>query len=321
MVNNKTIESIWETIQYSGDSQFVYKRLSFEGKPSLNIGLNATLQRCLILELPKKAALNLPNSIKQNLSLEYYDNSKCFCIVLLDSMFYDLFDDLILSIFNRISEISDSDEYSREFINSFYKWSSFFDNKKSERLTIDQIKGLFGELFFLKNQLSNTVSNVDDILKSWRGPYDEGHDFVSDFKDYEIKTVESSKNNIRISSEFQLESEKGKELELIVISVVTDVINGISIKNLIDEIKVIVLNNFGDNSILLNALFQKGLTFSNLSFYDIFKFLLVKETSYNCNDEKFPKLNKSNLPIEISTVKYNIRLNLIEDFIINETKH
>ena len=105
------------------------------------------------------------------------------------------------------------------------------------------------------------------------------------------------------------------------ISVVTDVINGISIKNLIDEIKVIVLNNFGDNSILLNALFQKGLTFSNLSFYDIFKFLLVKETSYNCNDEKFPKLNKSNLPIEISTVKYNIRLNLIEDFIINETKH
>ena len=94
-----------------------------------------------------------------------------------------------------------------------------------------------------------------------------------------------------------------------------------SIKYLIDEIKVIVLNNFGDNSILLNALFQKGLTFSNLSFYDIFKFLLVKETSYNCNDEKFPKLNKSNLPIEISTVKYNIRLNLIEDFIINETKH
>ena len=321
MVNNKIIESIWEKIEYSGDSQFVYKRLSFEGKPSLNVGLNAALQRCLILELPKKTNLILPNSIKQNLSLEYYENSKCLCIVLLDNMFYDLFDDLILSIFNRIAEISDSDEYSREFINSFYKWSSFFENKKSERLTKDQIKGLFGELLFLKNQLLNSTLNVDDILKSWKGPYDEGHDFVFDFKDFEIKTVENSKNNIRISSEFQLESEKGKELELVVVSVITVAMNGVSIKNLIDEIKVIVLNNFGDNSILLNALFQKGLTFSNLIFYDIYKFQLIKETSYNCNDEKFPKLNKSNLPIEINVVKYNIRLNLIGDFIINETKY
>ena len=321
MINNKIIESIWETIQYSGDSQFVYKRLSFEGKPSLNGGLNAALQRCLILELPKKATLKLPNSIKQNLSLEYYENSKCLCIVLLDNMFYDLFDDLILSIFNRIAEISDSDEYSREFINSFYKWSSFFENKKSERLTIDQVKGLFGELLFLKNQLLNSSSNVDDILKSWKGPYDEGHDFVFEIKDFEIKTVENSKNNIRISSEFQLESEKGKELELVVISVFTVAMNGVSIKNLIDEIKAIVLNNFGDISILLNALFQKGLTFSNLILYDCYKFQPIKESSYNCNDEKFPKLNKSNLPIEINAVKYNIRLNLIEDFIINETKY
>lgn len=321
MLNNKIIESIWETIQYTGQSQFVYKRLAYEGKPSLNVGLNDNLQRCLILELPKKTILTLPNSIKQNLSLEYYENSKCLCIVLLDSMFYDLFDDLILSIFNRISEISDSEEYSREFINSFYKWSSFFENKKSERLTIDQIKGLFGELLFLKNKLSNSTSNVDDTLKSWKGPYDQGHDFVFDFKDFEIKTVEKSKNNIHISSEFQLESDEGKELELVVISVTTNPINGISIKNLIDEIKIIVLNNFGDNSILLNALFQKGLTFSNLEFYDNYKFLPINETSYNCDDEKFPKLNKSILPIEINTVKYNIRLNLIENFIISEKKY
>ena len=307
MVNNKIIESIWETIQYSGDSQFVYKRLSFDGKPSLNIGINSSLQRCLILELPKKTILKLPNSIKQNLSLEYYSNSKCLCIVLLDNLFYDLFNDLILSIYNRIAEISDSDEYSREFINSFFKWSSFFENKKSDRLTIYEIKGLFGELLFLKKQLLILPNNIDEVLKTWRGPYDEGHDFVLDFKDFEIKTVESTKNNIRISSEFQLESDKGKELELVVLSVDSDAIKGISIKH------------FGDNSILLNALFQKGLTFSNLDFYDNYKFIPIKETVYNCKNEKFPKLNKSNIPIEINNVKYNIQLNLIQEFVISET--
>ena len=64
----------------------------------------------------------------------------------------------------------------------------------------------------MKNLLLNSELIVDDILLSWRGPYDEGHDFVFEFRDYELKTIESSKNNVRISSEFQLESEKGKEL-------------------------------------------------------------------------------------------------------------
>jgi hypothetical protein len=166
MVDNKIIESIWKTIVYHGNSQFVYKRLSLYGKPSVNIGLNLNLQRCLILELPKQTTLTLPNVIKQNLSLEYHENSKSVCIILLDNIFYDLFDDFILSIFNRIAEISDSDEYLREFIHSFYKWSSFFEDKKTHRLTKNDVKGLFGELFFLKNLLLNNPLNVDNFLKS-----------------------------------------------------------------------------------------------------------------------------------------------------------
>jgi hypothetical protein len=321
MVDNKIIESIWKTIVYHGNSQFVYKRLSLYGKPSVNIGLNLNLQRCLILELPKQTTLTLPNVIKQNLSLEYHENSKSVCIILLDNIFYDLFDDFILSIFNRIAEISDSDEYLREFIHSFYKWSSFFEDKKTHRLTKNDVKGLFGELFFLKNLLLNNPLNVDNFLKSWRGPYDESHDFVNDFIDYEIKTIDPSKNNIRISSEYQLESEKGKELELIVILIAEDSINGVSLNTLVNEIKIFALNNLGDYSILLDALSQRGLTFSNIGYYDVYKFQAKKETSYMCQDEKFPRLNRSDLPREINKVQYNIRLNLIESFIINEIKY
>ena len=80
----------------------------------------------------------------------------------------------------------------------------------------------------MKNLLLNSELIVDDILLSWRGPFDEGHDFVFDFTDYEIKTIEKTKNNVRISSEFQLDSEKGKKIELVVISVEFDIDNGIS---------------------------------------------------------------------------------------------
>jgi len=153
---------------------------------------------------------------------------------------------------------------------------------------------------------------------SWRGPYDEGHDFVFEFTDYEIKTIESSKNNIRISSEFQLESEKGKQLELVVISMVLDIEKGISLKTLINDIKTIVLNKLGDNSIFINALAQKGLTIGDLEQYEIYRYTPVEEISYDSTKENFPKLIRSNLPEQVNKLNYNIRLNLIEEFIINK---
>ena len=88
---------------------------------------------------------------------------------------------LFLSIYNKIFNISDPDEYSDLFIKHFFKWSSFFLNKRNEGLTKDEVKGLIGELIYLKNLLLDTTLNVDDVLLSWRGPYDDGHDFVFDF--------------------------------------------------------------------------------------------------------------------------------------------
>jgi hypothetical protein len=193
-------------------------------------------------------------------------------------------------------------------------------NKRNEGLSKDDVKGLIGELLYLKNLLIDSNLDVDDVLLSWRGPYDDGQDFIFDFTDFEIKTIEKTKNNVRISSEFQLDSEKGKKIELVVISVEFDINNGISLKSITNEIKSIVLDKLGDNSIFITALSQKGLTIGDLERYDIYRFNPVLETSYDSSNDTFPKLIKSQLPEQINKLKYNIRLNLIEEFIINK-KH
>lgn len=317
-MNKEIIESIWNKIIPSGEGEFEYKLLSKESIPQLNIGFNKKSQRCLILELPFDFDKPFQQFEKENLSLKYFKKEKCLCIILNDDFFKDLFDDLILSIFSKIYNISNTEEYSELFTRHFFKWSAFFENKKTDGLTRDQVKGLIGELFYLKNLLINSELIVDDILLSWRGPYDEGHDFVFEFTDYEIKTIESSKNNVRISSEFQLDSEKGKELELAVIFVNPDNENGLSLKSLINDIKTIVLDKLGDNSIFINALAQKGLTTGDLDQYEIYRYTPIEEISYDCNREDFPKLIRSSIPEEINKINYNIRLNLIEEFIINK---
>ena len=320
MMDKKIIENIWDEIIHSGKGEFEYQLLSKKSVPQLNIGFNRKNQRCLILELPLKFDKPFQQFEKENLSLQYFAKERCLCIILNDDFFKDLFDDLILSTYSKIHTVNSPEDYSDLFTRHFLKWSAFFENKKSVALSRDQVKGIFGELVYLKNLLLKSDINVDDILSSWRGPYDEAHDFVFDFKDYEIKTIESSKNIICISSEFQLESEKGKELELVVITLVLDSENGSSLKGITNEIKTIVFDNLGDNSIFINALTQKGLNASDIGQYEIYRYTPVGEISYDCTKDEFPKLIRSNIATEISKVKYRIRLNLIEEFIINR-KH
>jgi len=317
-MNKEIIENIWNKIIPSGEGEFEYKLLSKESIPQLNIGFNKKSQRCLILELPFDFDKSFQQFEKENLSLKYFKKEKCLCIILNDDFFKDLFDDLILSIYSKIYNISNTEVYSELFLRHFFKWSAFFENKKTDGLTREQVKGLIGELFYLKNLLLNSENNVDNILISWRGPYDEGHDFVFEFTDYEIKTIESSKNNVRISSEFQLESEKGKELELVVIFVNPDNENGVSLKSLINDIKTIVLDKLGDNSIFITALAQKGLTIGDLDQYEIYRYTPIEEISYDSTRENFPKLIRCSIPEEINKLNYNIRLNLIEEFIIKK---
>lgn len=319
-MNKEKIEKIWVDIIHSGKGEFEYQLLSKKSVPQLNIGYNKKNQRCLILELPLKFKKTFEQFEKENLSLKYFNKERCLCIILNDDFFKDLFDDLILSIYSKIYDISNPEENSEFFTKHFFKWSSFFENKRNDGLSKNHVKGLIGELIYLKNLLLNQKLNVDDVLSSWKGPYDEGHDFVFDFTDYEIKTIDKSKNNVRISSEFQLESEKGKKLELVVITVEVDNENGISLKSITTEIKSIVLDKFGDNSIFINALAQKGLMIGDLEQYEIYRLTPLEEVSYDGSNDGFPKLTRFTIPEQINKLNYNIRLNLIEDFIISK-KH
>lgn len=320
-MNKEIIELVWQNITHSGIGEFEYQLLSNSSIPQLNIGFNSKNQRCLLLELPISFEKPFKQYEKENLSLKYFKNERCLCIILNDIYFKDLFDDLILSIYSKINQVLDPIDYSELFTKHFFKWSAFFEKKKLDGLTREQVKGMIGELFFLKNQLLELSTNVDDVISSWRGPYDEGHDFVGEFADFEIKTIENTKNNVRISSEFQLESEMGKALFLVVISVVSDFENGLSLKSLINDIKSIILSELGDNSIFINAISQKGLIFNDLEQYEIYKYTPIFETSYDCNQINFPKLISSNTPEEINEINYSIRLNLIEEFITNKKQY
>ncbi len=294
-------------------------RISADCICELYLAVSKEGKRCLILSLPSNKHLDFKGIQKENLSIEYFSEKKLIVLQLNDSDYNDLFDDLILSLYNGIKSISEVDEYSNHFIQAFYRWSEFFEDKQSDILSEDSIKGIMGELLILKLLITAPDKpEINFLLKAWTGPYDKGNDFEFEDKNIEVKAKSPSGIDISISSEFQLEVSLGKGLELFVVSLLSDFTVGIHIKDLILDIKKIVQEYSGDSSILWKALSQKNITAKNVSEYDRYRFKPINWISFNCADEKFPKLSRSNIPVEISGLKYTLRTNLLSSFIIEQ---
>jgi len=320
MIQSSDLKKLWLDLEYTGSSEFEFTRIdNGVSIPEINIGFNSKLNRCLLLELPKVHNVDFQKSVKQNLTLSFFKETGYIVLELVDQSFTDLFDDLIISIYQYIYKLSEVDEYSKIFIQMFYKWSEFFDDKKSEKLSQDLIKGIFGELYILNNLIEVTnSSNLNDLLSAWKGPYDKGHDFELDQKNIEVKTKELSKQSVKISSEYQLELEAMKKLELLVLSVESNTIKAQSLSTLLTDTKTKIINKLGDFSIILTALAQKNITTQNIYMYDNYRFEAINEVIYDCTDEVFPKLIKSNTPQAIGSIQYTLHLSYLDEFILSK---
>lgn len=316
-MNLKDLSEKWYDIPPAKGGEFQSLRIDGEVIADMFLGQNPEFRRCVLIKIPTNYKINFQPSIKQNVSLELYPATNFIVLTLHSDEFADLFNDLIFSIYTRILTLSNAEEYVSEFIKTYYKWSEFFHSYVSPILSEEVVMGLLGELIFLKELITNApYSSTNQILNSWRGPFDTGHDFILDDKNVEVKTQKSSSNNVRISSEYQLQPEQNKGLELAVISVTPDISNGLCLKELLSEIKELIIARLGDYSVLLQALSQKGLTTLNVNHFDHMKFRCIDMTIYDCLNEHFPKLVQSELPSLITSVAYSLNTTGLKEYII-----
>ncbi|TCC88783.1 PD-(D/E)XK motif protein [Pedobacter frigiditerrae] len=309
-IDNKEIQGGFHSIRISPDSI-----------PDLYIGFDRDGLRNLILSIPKPHSFRFKGVAKQNLSIDFFEESNHIVIKLVSSVYSDLFNDLILSLYKRICYMSNAEDYGNELIKAFYRWSGFFTDYTTNGLTDDVIKGLFGELTLLKELVKQSDSfSIDEVLESWKGPFDARNDFESDTKCTEVKTKEETKTEVRISSEFQLTLTPDKSLSLCIVSVSVNHEEGLTISELIDSVKELISERNGEMGILINALLQKGLFGGSLPLYDHLKFKPLEMSFYDCSADNFPKITSQNITLGIFEVSYNLRISQLEEFKISQIK-
>ena len=225
------------------------------------------------------------------------------------SVFCSFGEDLISSVCNEYNETTALSKLRLRYST----WLALF-RKTRTPLSPEKAKGLFGELYFLKNVMLKKY-DIDKTINSWSGPDYLVKDFAVDDYWYEIKTISCSGTVVKISSLQQLSSDMEGKLVVIKVEEMADAYNGkdSSINELIQYIiSEIELNDTKD--MFLDKLANIGYDFSDELGNKKYN---VANVEYYLVDDKFPALRESDIKSEaINNVGYELILKLLIDYLV-----
>ena len=241
--------------------------------------------------------------IKQIKTTNY--NSILFSFVSNDNfaLFYHFCEDIIT-----VTETYQGNDGYIEIVNRFNQWKKMFTGS-SKLLNENEVLGLIGELLFLKNK-AFVIYGITDGLNGWSGPEPTHKDFSYKTEWYEIKTINSFKNSVSISSLEQLDSELNGHLVVYTFEKMSPSFFGVTLNKVISDISK-ELQYDTDRDIFFNKLKQAGYTYNEV--YDNYVYNFIKVDSYFVNNN-FTRIKAKDLPKEISKVQYEILISLIESY-------
>ena len=194
-------------------------------------------------------------------------------------------------------------------------WKLLFSKIANTRLSLEKQKGLFGELVFL-NQILSDEENEEEIVRSWTGPDMERRDFLLNNVGVEIKTSSANFPVLKISNETQLEINNLRNLYLILYSIETRNGNVETLNRLVNEIKEKLKKPLSRELFVLK-LSRYGYVMEDQEYYEGKEFIIRQIFPYHVNAE-FPKLTTQNIPSGIFDSSYRIELSGLNQFVIDE---
>lgn len=204
--------------------------------------------------------------------------------------------------------ISDDAAAYKTLCSRFFSWKKLFRSHAGV-LSDSEIIGLIGELMFLQDYMIPQWE-VTKSLDSWMGPEKTHKDFSLDNEWYEIKTVSSGKDSVRISSLEQLDGEVTGYLVVYCLEKMSPSFSGVKLNALVKNLLSIMRTP--DN----REKFLSKLSLYNYDFspdYDNYVYSLISFSMYAVS-AGFPRLSRKDIPVSINRVQYDIVLSEIEDY-------
>lgn len=318
MINIKTI---WEKQKPTGDIIIKTRIDEIQHLNCYAATNHITGQHLYIMSVAKNVAIpELKNyrfkgveifkvEIENNIELDIY---------LLDNELKDIFSLFIQNILEDIEPSVTESEAITTTLNVVSKWKKLFDKINFNGLSLEQQKGLIGELLFL-NYILNNEKTSTNAINAWTGAEREfeAKDFTFGSIGIEIKFTSSKQPRIKVSNERQLDAENLSNLFLVLYSTEAVKDNGFSLNSLVEQTRQNISTE-EERSIFNGKLQLNGYFDEDREHYR--KMYSLKKTFAFAVTTDFPKIVKNDLPLGIYDTSYSIEISAIEKYIIETDK-
>lgn len=218
----------------------------------------------------------------------------------------DVFNLVSTAILEQIEHGSDPVEAVRS---TLARWRRFWGTAPQAGLTPEEIRGLFGELWFLRSWL---LPQDHHQVQHWLGPTGTRHDFQWPGLAIEIKATTSTRGHIhRINGIDQLEIPAEGRLYLFSHRIREEATGSHSLVTLVEEITQELADDPDGLNGFETRLTQAGYSTADADRYRSVRFRVVSERMYEVADG-FPKLSAGSfsggIPDGIERIEYEINL-------------
>lgn len=226
----------------------------------------------------------------------------------------DLFQGLCRTLATALAYASDSASALAIALAHIRRWKTFFSGRGAQHLSPEEVRGLFAELTFLM-ELLGRIPSPTAAIGAWLGLEKSHQDFIFGNTAVEIKSLSGTERNaVRISSEDQLESlNDALFLRIYRLSSLAGTTGAHSLNELVSTLQDTLAAN--DSLDALNRKLSKS-GYAPLPEYDEPRFVVTEVRTFRVEHD-FPRLIRSTLPIGITKVVYDIKLETIAAFECN----
>lgn len=304
------MNSIFDEILRQCKNTFAFKRISSTHPLDLYLGYNDFGKKTLAL-ITDEVDLNFQSTKLIEVKIaSREDGRKAVGFSLMDDTETDIFYRFCEDIYESTKEIK-SEESIKVINNRWNRWINMFKNPHSLIMGEKEIRGLIGELVFLRDYMFNNYS-IEKSITSWMGPNSSHKDIEINDTWYEIKTCYQSSKSVTISSIEQLDSNVDGHLCIVELEDSNRYVDGcLSLNKLVEQISKMIT----EESVKQD--FNEKL--SNVGYmyfeeYDNYIYFSKNINRFLVNDS-FPRLKKENLPKEIATASYELLIPNLRDFL------
>jgi hypothetical protein len=313
------IKSIWGNHKPSGD---IIIKTRIDEIPYLNCFVatnHITGQHLYIMAVANNVAIPELKNYRFK-GIEIYtlqnetENKIELYIYLLDNDLKDIFSLFIQNILEEMETSVTENEAIKTTLNVVSKWKKLFDKINFNGLSLEQQKGLIGELLFLNSLLDNEKTSANAVNTWTSAERDfQAKDFTLGSVGVEVKFTASKQPKVKVSNERQLDTENLSELFLILYSTEAVKDNGISLNSIVVQTRQKISTE--DERSVFNAKLQLiGYFDEDMEYYGRM-YSLKRTFVFNVTSE-FPKIVKSQLPLGIYDTLYSIEISAVENFIV-----